>query len=603
MTFPTLRNLLRLLRPHFRALPVLILLGVLASLAEGIGIGLLVPLLQILQERPQAAQAGPLVEAVQGYAESFGTEARFGLVGITILGLIVVKSALLFSYVGLASRIHGSVFHALRSALIRQLLSVGYIFLARHDQGRLLTIVKDSTWFTSEALWVLFRFLNALCTVSVFALLLLLISWQITLATVAGATVGSLAMWWLARRVRRWGEIRLKAFRGLDERILEIMDGMRVIRMFNREAAEQARFDDYSDSVRRSHVALTVAGETVVPVLELVYAPLFVAAVVVAWYVGVGVPTLIAFLALVYRLLPHAKTLEHARVVLAGHAASVADVTALLDPAGKPYTRSGTLPFQGLQDAIVFEEVSFRYAGGLADPPALASVSFQINKGETVAIVGGSGAGKSTIIHLLCRLYDPTEGEITVDGLPLQALDLAAWRGRITIAGQDAELMSGSVHENIAYGRPGANRAAVVAAARQADAHAFIETLPKGYDTRVGARGLTLSGGQRQRIGLARALLCQPDVLILDEATNALDGLSELAIQETLERLAGQLTIIIVAHRLSTIRNADRVIVLKDGHVVEQGRLHELLSDQRGTFARLHHMDRGPQDGLAIRVG
>jgi subfamily B ATP-binding cassette protein MsbA len=602
MTFPTIRTLLRLLRPHFRALPALVLLGLLASLAEGIGIGLIIPLLQMLQGGAQTAEAGPLVDAMQRYATGFSVEARFALVGATIIGLIAVKSVLLFAYVSIAMWIHGVVFHNLRSALIRQLFSVGYVFFACQDQGRLLSTVKNSSWFTHEALWALLRLLNALCTATVFAVLLLLISWQMALATAAGAMVGSLVMWRLGRHVRRWGEARLRGFAGLDERILELLNGMRVIRMFNREAAEQARFDKHSDQVRRAHLRMTVAIEMVAPILEMAYAPLFIAAVAVAWYLGIGVPTLIVFLALIYRLLPHIKNLERARTIMAGHAASVADIAALLNAEGKPYTSSGTLPFHGLRNAVVFEDVSFRYGDPNAGP-ALANVSFEVKKGETVAIVGGSGAGKSTIINLLCRFYDPAEGDIMVDGQPLRELELAAWRSRVTIAGQDAELMTGTILENIAYGRPDADQAAIVAAARQADAHEFIEALPGGYSTCVGTRGLTLSGGQRQRIGLARALLCEPDILILDEATNALDVPSELAIQETLERLAGQLTIIIIAHRLSTIRNANHVVVLSEGRVVEQGGLDELLGKGGGALARLHKLNVLPHRGQAVKTG
>jgi subfamily B ATP-binding cassette protein MsbA len=603
MRSPTVRTLLRLLRPHFPVLPALVLLGVLASLAEGIGIGLLIPLLQTLQGNAPIAQAGPLVEVVQRYAAAFSEDTRFALVGATIIGLLVVKSVLLFSYISFAAWIYTRTIHSIRSAQVRQLLSVGYIYFARHDAHRLLSIMTNSTWLTIEAQWLLFKFLNALCTAAVFVVLLLLISWQMTLVTLAGAMLGSLAMWWLGRHVGRWGRIELQAFRGLDERILELLNSMRIIRMFNREGAEQARFDKYSHQIRRVQRRILVATEMVTPALELAYAPLFVGALAVAWYRGIGVPTLIVFLALIYRMLPYVKTLEHARVSLAGHSASVADVAALLDDAGKPYTRSGAVPFHGLRDGIAFDNVTFRYGESDADHPALANVSFRVNRGDVVAIVGGSGSGKSTIINLLCRLYDPTDGEITVDGRPLRDLDLAAWRDRVTIAGQDVELMSGTVLENIAYGRPDADRSAIIEAARQADAHGFIEALPEGYDTSIGVRGLTLSGGQRQRIGLARALLRQPDVLILDEATNALDGLSELAVQQTLVRLAARLTIIVIAHRLSTIRNADRAIVLDGGRVVEEGRLDELLGKRAGPFARLHTVDRQPGEGRAVKVG
>jgi subfamily B ATP-binding cassette protein MsbA len=214
-----------------------------------------------------------------------------------------------------------------------------------------------------------------------------------------------------------------------------------------------------------------------------------------------------------------------------------------------------------------------------------------------VALVGGSGAGKSTLINLLCRLYDPTAGEIRVDGVRLVDLDLASWRRRIAIAGQDADLLAGTIRDNIGYGDPEADDARIAAAAEKANIRDFIESLPQGYDTPVGLRGTQLSGGERQRIALARALLRDPEILILDEATNAVDHISEAEIQRTLERLAGRLTIIVIAHRLSTIRRANRVVVMREGRIVEQGSRGELLKRQ-GAFSELHELE-----AEAVRAG
>jgi subfamily B ATP-binding cassette protein MsbA len=218
-------------------------------------------------------------------------------------------------------------------------------------------------------------------------------------------------------------------------------------------------------------------------------------------------------------------------------------------------------------------------------------VSLEIRRGEITAIVGPSGAGKSTLINLLFRLYDPVRGTILVDDVPLSELELAGWRTRLAMAGQDAELLTGTVFENIAYGNPSADRAAIAAAAKQADAHGFIERLPCGYETRVGERGLRLSGGQRQRIGLARALVRKPDILVLDEATNSMDSISERVVQDVLKRLRGSVTIIVIAHRLSTVDAADQVIVLHEGQVVEWGRPDDLLC-RGGHFLRLFEPQR-----------
>jgi ABC-type multidrug transport system fused ATPase/permease subunit len=200
--------------------------------------------------------------------------------------------------------------------------------------------------------------------------------------------------------------------------------------------------------------------------------------------------------------------------------------------------------------------------------------------------VGWSGAGKSTLTNLLFRFYDPDKGSITLDGIPLQRLDLAWWRGQLAIAGQDADLIGGTIRDNIAYGKEGASSEEIVDAAKRASVHDFILTLPQGYDTQVGSRGALLSGGQRQRIGIARALVRRSAILVLDEATNSVDSMTEEDILCSLEELRGQMTIIVIAHRLSTTRTADHVVALAEGRVVEAGPPAELLR-RNGLYARM----------------
>ena len=240
-----------------------------------------------------------------------------------------------------------------------------------------------------------------------------------------------------------------------------------------------------------------------------------------------------------------------------------------------------------MQQAISLEAVSFRYNS--QDPDALRDISLRIPKGKTTAIVGSSGAGKSTLINLICRFYEVSAGEIYADGCPLREFDLVSWRSCLAIVSQDLHIFSTTIRENIAYGRFDATEAEIITAAEQANAHEFIVQLPQGYDTKVGDRGVRLSGGQRQRIALARAIIRNPEILILDEATNALDTISEHLIQEALNNLTQNRTTIAIAHRLSTIENADRIIVLDKGKVIEQGNLQQLLQLD-GIFARLYRL-------------
>ena len=253
-----------------------------------------------------------------------------------------------------------------------------------------------------------------------------------------------------------------------------------------------------------------------------------------------------------------------------------------------------------VEGRVEYDDVSFGYADVEQDGPeemVLENVDFEAEPGEDVALVGPTGAGKSTLLKLLLRLYDPVDGEVRIDGHDLRELSLETLRSHVGYVSQSTFLFDGTVGENIRYGRFDADREAVVEAAKAAEAHAFIESLPEGYDTRIGERGVKLSGGQQQRLSIARTMLQDPDVLVLDEATSAVDTETEMLIQRSLDRLSEDCTTFEIAHRLSTVRDADTILVLEDGEIVERGD-HEELLEADGLYAKLWGVQAGEIDDL-----
>jgi subfamily B ATP-binding cassette protein MsbA len=377
----------------------------------------------------------------------------------------------------------------------------------------------------------------------------------------------------------------------LAHRMVEGIDGMRVIRAFGRESYEQGRFDATSNRLRRVMLRMSLLEGIVHPVYEVLAAALVLIILLVAVPNARDSSVLLVFAFVLYRIQPRVKEFDASRVRLAALSTSVEEVLAFLNTTDKLYTISGSVTHLGSDPVIVFDKVSLQYDA--ADDLALTEASFTIPAGHTTAFVGPSGGGKSTVMKLILRFYEPTSGSITVGGQTLSELQVEFWRNQIAVVSQDVYLFDATVRENIAYGRLDACPDEIIEAARKADAHEFIERLPNKYETVLGHHGMRLSGGQQQRISLARAIIRDPRILILDEATNALDSISEQWIQDTLDKLRENRTVIMIAHRLSTIERADQIIVLDKGRVRESGKLSELVK-AGGLFARLYHLQHRP---------
>lgn len=583
-----IKTLLPLLKLYPWVIPVIVFLGILSSISEGLGISLLIPFLQNLSQTTYQSNSGnSFVGFLNRLFIQVPLNERFFVIPLCIFGCILLKNCLSFSHTLLSSWLYWRVSHKLISKLFEQLLSVSYSFLDSNQSGKLLNTLHTQTWRTCDALSLLISLIMNACTICIFVIFLMLTSWQLTVLVAVSLTLISLSIERVTRGAKKLGQKAVKANDILANLMVEGFTGMRVIRAFGNESYEQERFEQASEQVQTSNMKLATLYAITGPLSEILSVALLVCILIVALQNRSNIATLLTFIFMLYRLQPSMRKLDNDRVNLVGLTASVNDVMSLLNSSDKPYIRSGQIPFQGLQQAIAFESVTFRYNS--LEKPVLKNITFCIPRGKTIALVGPSGAGKSTLISLLYRFYDVTEGEIYVDGCPLQQLNLTDWRRRIAIVSQDVYVFSTTVGENIAYGSLNATKDEIIAAAKLANADEFISKFPQGYDTNVGDRGIRLSGGQRQRIALARAIIRNPEILILDEATNALDSASEHLIQEALNTFSKNRTVVVVAHRLSTIKQADQIIVLQDGQSVEQGNFQQLLK-LNGLFAKLYHL-------------
>lgn len=546
--------------PYAWTIPVVAVTGLAASALEGVGISLLVPLLANLSVAPIAGSG--FLGALYGLPGLFPPEWRLvGLSGV-ILGCIILKGLISGGLDILVNWTEGSIARDIRGRLAERLLNVGYPFFLTTRQSRLLDIIATQSWNAADTIHAGFDVIRMAATILVFGALLLLTDWRIFLVTAAGALLIRL----LQNRINRLAAVIGERMRRINlelahRMIMATFDMVKLVRLFSQEKAEYRRFGAASEGVRRETMRLAMLGAWAGPISEMLYGLLFLGVLVGAHAEGVPLPVLIAFLLLVYRMQPHISGLAAAGMAIASTAAAVRDVEWLLEERDKPVPPTGGRPFAGLTDAIRFEEVTFSYeARGPAR--ALDSVSFEISAGRWTGLVGPSGAGKSTTVNLLGRLLEPTSGRILVDGVDLKEIDPLTWRARLGFAGQDLDLFEASVAENIGFGAPEAGRDAIEEAARLADVHDLVMAMPQGYDTTLGERGLALSAGQRQRIGLARALVRRPSVLILDEATNALDADSEARLLGRLKAQPG-LTVVVVSHRPSTLAFCDRLVMLE----------------------------------------
>jgi subfamily B ATP-binding cassette protein MsbA len=493
-----------------------------------------------------------------------------------------------------------------RDRLFAHILGQSAAFFARRTSGQLLSRVTSDVnqiqQAVSETIGDLLR--EGLALVGYLSLLF----WtdaRLAVVCLTSAPVVVYPLVRLGQKVRRTTKRSQEHLETLSHVASEAFSGHRIVKAFGTEGQEAARFARASDALYRTNMKVTSALSSLPPVMEFLGGIAMAAAL---WYgsqqIGAGrlsTGAFASFIAALFLSYGPAKKLSRVNANLQQAIAAAGRIFEMMDTHTEVTERADARVLAPLTSGVSFRDVEFHYEDR-DHRQILRDVTFDVPMGRMIAIVGLSGAGKTTLVNLIPRFYDVTGGAILVDGVDIRDVTLASLRAQIGMVTQDTVLFDDTIAANIAYGTPGAARTQVEAAARAAHAHEFVSALPEGYQTRIGERGQRLSGGQRQRLAIARALLKDPPILILDEATSSLDAESEHLVQDALLRLMENRTSFVIAHRLSTVRRADAIVVLEKGSVREVGRHDELLARPNGVYARLYALqmfeDGAPPTGV-----
>jgi ATP-binding cassette, subfamily B, bacterial MsbA len=530
----------------------------------------------------------------------------FSFWAVLIVGAYLAKGIGSYFSTYLMTDVGQRVVRDIRDRLFRHILDQSAAFFSRRSTGQLMSRITNDVnqiqQAVSETIGDLIR--EGLTAVG-WMIAMFYFDWKLALVAMTGAPLVVYPLVRLGQRVRRSTRRSQEQLEHLSHLTAEAFTGHRIVKAFAAERHEAERFAGASDRLYRTNLKVTSTLSLLPPIMEFLGG---LAIVALLWYgqrrIGTTAMTPGSFLAFIFAafmLYTPIKRLSRVNANLQQSIAAATRIFEVLDTHSEVLERPGARPLAPVTRSIEFKDVSFAYDDG-AGKTVLKNVSFSARAGQVIALVGLSGAGKTTLVNLVPRFYDVTGGAILIDGVDIRDVTLASLRKQIGIVTQETVLFDDTIANNIAYGLPATSRAAIEEAARAAHAHEFIQTLPDKYDARIGERGQRLSGGQRQRLAIARALLKNSPILILDEATSSLDAESELLVQDALANLMRNRTAFVIAHRLSTVRRADAIVALERGRVAEIGRHDELLARPAGVYAKLYALQifgRGSQPPAA----
>lgn len=611
-------RILLFVRPYWKHLAVSIVCTVFFSLFSGVSIYLVIPLLdtlfnqttraEVVEPSPGPPLPGSFESLKESISDSFNSFVFSGdqldallRICFVVLTAFFLKNLFGFIQAYALAFVEQGVIRDVRNALFRHIHDLSLGFFTHERAGNLISRITNDVNVIQNSISA--SFLNLLrepLLVVVFLGIALSISWKLTLISILALP---LALWVTSRigiRLHRESSVIQSKMADITSVLQETITGAKIVKAFGMERFENRKFTNETKKYFDHVLKITRIRNMGPPVTEFLGV---LAAVVIIWYGGQQVlvdqtlraSEFLGFLFAILQTMHPLKELSSVSNRMQESAAAGRRIFEILDTNPVIKERPGAVELKELREKIEFRNVAFAYEEipGTAQSngqAVLKNISLVVKKGEVVAIVGPSGVGKTTLVDLLARFYDPIEGAILIDGVDTRDFTIKSLRARTGIVTQETILFNDTVRKNIAYGLDDCPLEKIVKAAKAANAHDFILALPKGYDTVIGERGIKLSGGQRQRLSIARAILKNPPIMILDEATSALDSESEILVQDAIVRLMERRTCFVIAHRLSTVRNADRIIVLDRGEIVQAGKHQELLKNKEGLYHKLYEL-------------
>lgn len=539
---------------------------------------------------PEIMRKLPVMDTLQAGASAAPLRTLL-LLCAAILIAYVVRGVAMFASTYMSQYVAQRVMYTLRQQLYSRLLRLSLSFHDRHAVGEMMSRMTNDVLLIQNM--VSLQLADAFATVITLVVglwLMLVISWQLTLLAVVLVPITGYTIAHSGDRMRKAQLAVQQRLASLSTRVQERLLSVRIIQSFAREDYEEQHFADLNARNVEANMRSALILAILRPLVEFIGVAGMVGGIAVAgWQVTRHIlvaDDLATYLIAGQRVGERFSKIGGVNLAIQQSLAAARRIFEILDEEPGIRDAPDAAPLARARGHVRFRDLSFAYRTG---GQVLNDIDIQVEPGEMIALVGPSGAGKTTLVNLLPRFYDPTAGTIEIDGHDLRHVTLQSLRAQVGIVPQDTILFSGNVYDNIRYGKMDATPEEVYAAARAANAQEFIEALPEGYESDVGERGLRLSGGQRQRIAIARALLKDPAILVLDEATSSLDMESEALVQEALDRLMRGRTTFVIAHRLPTVRNADRILVLADGRIIEEGSHDELLV-RGGLYRKLYEM-------------